>query len=109
LKILNNNVILKGDTLYIYIKERNTIELKELYIFLENILSAFFYDIYKQDIENKTVSKTKYKTALSKMLDESGTRYIIILDKLDNIDYYFDLDNQDFKSQFIDEILKTIF
>jgi len=109
LKIFNNTVTFKGDTLYIYIPKINILKIDELYIFLENVLSTVFYDIYKNDIENKTISEEVYKSVLFKMLTESNTKRILILDNSDNIDYNFDLNDINIKQYFIDEIVKIIF
>ena len=82
---------------------------KNLYIFLEHVFTTSFYDIYKNKIENKSLSELDYRRVISEVLDSNDIKFIFLLDIENQIDYYFDLSNDFLKSDFITQIVLIVY
>lgn len=89
------------------ISDTNSAE--ELYIFLEHILTSYFYDIYKNEIENKSLTYIEYYTILNQLIKKNNITRFFLLDSNFNIGYNFDVSDDFLKSDFIDNLVLDIF
>ena len=86
-----------------------TDDIKNIYIFLENKLTDIFYDIYKNDIEDKTLAQPQYKEIILKMLKKNGVNAIFIVDEPANEGYYIDVCDEILKDRFANDIVAAIY
>lgn len=82
---------------------------EDIYIYLENILTNVFHDIYKEQIENRLISKQQYIDVIKSMMKTNCINYIFFIDNNENSSYYVQIDDDASLSIFAEEIANVAF